>query len=302
MKTTHKSLLITLSIIVMLICLLFYQNYKQQAVNNTYSNDAPKANGNENENNNRSNQAVNDKNVDKRKLINGIDKFAQTISRQICEHEQKVLLDATDAQNSGKKLSAAQLTEMLKKSSNSKCSSFRKSNAEWLFSKFELDKNNYKSFFNEFELVLKEYRGLAPYKLISASIKELDHAALNEIGPLKEAIIFSVKNQINDSSAIVDLAGSMATLKEVRDRDLILHPTVAQIQAIQEEFNQWTQGHIRKSQAAHKPLPPGLSVDELADFLGYEGAKTELQLMREEYETVLQFGNRLNDLLGKNFQ
>lgn len=233
-------------------------------------------------------------------LEHGLNRFAFDMSRELCNQEQISLEEILDSQDSKRKPNTAELVNLLKKTANSKCSSFRRNNAQQLFFKFKLDENNYKQFLNDFSLVLGDYQGTIPLKLMRASIRALEHAKPEEVKPLRDAIIFSLNTTINDSSAFIDVGVSVAILKELSEKALISGPRLDEINALQDEFKKTMQEQIKRNVQSRKN--DDYPVNKMADYLNYEDAKTELRLIREEYETVEQFRNRLIGFMERSFQ
>jgi len=250
-----------------------------------------------------------------------IDKFADEIGQEICRQERRALWALTDPPKedvklfvpipidieAGPVLSASQATEWLKKTANSKCSSFKKNNAERLFFEFKLDENNYKLFYREYDRVLSEYRGLADYKLLRKALKALDGATPEEGKALRNAILYAANTYINDSSNFVDVSGAVMALRSIKEKGLISYPSIEQIEAFDHELEKQIQEHLKNSQERIKKyFPPdtdfmNMKEGEMEDLLGYEGIKAELELARREYENVKQMSKKLRDFLGRNF-
>lgn len=199
-------------------------------------------------------------------------------------------------------LEPSQALALLKKVSNSKCSSLRKRNAEKLLH-LHLDENNYRDFWDAFNLMLAEY-GLSSDKLIKKSLIALDNASPDEAQALRDAILQSLKMAINDSSDLVHLAGIVYLLKPLQEHDLIVGIENHQIDALQQEFNEaFKEQMARSKQIIQKYLPPDSKVrmaqseKDMIDSYGYEGTRAELENQRKNYEIVRGLAKKLNDLI-----
>ena len=233
-------------------------------------------------------------------FLQGLRKLDFDISRDICMQEQKLLVQTLEPQDSKHRLSVNELISLLKKTANSKCSSFRKNNAQELFFRFKLDESNYKSFLKHFDLLLGDYQGTLPLKLMRASIQELKQAKPEEIKPLREAIIYSLSTTINDSSAFIDVGVSVAMLKELHQEGLISGLTLTEIDAFGKEFKEEMQRQITVNNSSRKNHDYPLG--KMDEYLNYEDAKIELKLMQDEYQAVEQFREKLIGLMERSFK
>jgi hypothetical protein len=256
----------------------------------------------------------------KHDFMSDLHKLSLEISRAICKQEGKELLEVTEIsiknipigtsvpaqQDSETILSASEAIKWLQKIANSKCSSFRKNNSETLY-KFALDENNYKLFFNEYNRMLEDSRGFAPYRLIKKSLKALDEASPQDAKSLQDTILFSLNTYINDSSAFVDISGALMAIKDTREKGVISYPTIAQIDELQRELKITAEEYatnarqlIRKYFAADVDFMK-ITNDEIVNSYGYEGTKEYLEFSRKEYEMVQQLVRKLNALMEQNF-
>lgn len=247
-----------------------------------------------------------------------LDRFALEMSRAICKQEQADLSATIDHSIEGlkpgdavpidseAKLTPSQAIQWLRKTANSKCSSFRQSNAELFFKHLSVNKDNYKSAYGDYELLLQEYRGLTPYKLIKESLDALDRANEDEAKLLKDAIVFSLTTYINDASSDVDITGAMWALKAVREKGLLDYPAIGQIEQLLDDYKKISDEHILTSQRFNKKYLTEIDFskvtsEQIAYALGEEGVKEDLRIRREEYEDVRQYGKKLLDILKKTF-
>lgn len=233
-------------------------------------------------------------------FLQGLSKFAFDISRELCVQEQNLLIQTLESPDSKHRPRANELISLLKKTANSKCSSFRRNNAQELFFKFKLDESNYKSFLKNFSLVLGDYQGMLPLKLMRASMQELEQAKPEEIKPLREAIIYSLSTTINDSSAFIDVGVSVAMLKELSEKGLISGPTLSEIDTFMEEFKEAMQRQRKINNESRKNHD--YPVDKMVDYLDFDDAKIELKLIQDEYQTVELFRNRLIGFMERSFK
>lgn len=229
----------------------------------------------------------------------GLNRVAFDMSRELCKQEREWLEEIL-GQDSKRKPSSHELINLLKKAANSKCSSFRKINAHELFFNFNLNEKNYKKFLQDFTLILWDYQGTIPLKLMRASMNELEHAKPEEVKPLRDAILFALNNTINDSSAFIDIGVSIAVLKELSEKGLLTDLTPNQINNIGQEFRSVMQAQLRRNNESRKNHD--YPVDKMADYLDFEDAKIELKLIREEYEAVDKFRTRLSGFMKKIFR
>lgn len=247
------------------------------------------------------------------------DKLAFELSKKICKQEREELWELfksptklpEDGQipEGGILLEESKITlepskalALLKKVSNSKCSSLRKGNAQKLIH-LKLDENNYRDFWDAFNLVLAEY-GLATDALIKKSIIALNKASPDEAKALRDAILQSLKIVINDSSDFVHLIGVINSLKLLKERDLIGGMRGYQIDALQKEFAIAFEESIARARLINqKYLPSDLklrmaqSEKEMVDSYGYEGTRAMLEDQARVFETVQVFVKKLNDLI-----
>lgn len=247
----------------------------------------------------------------------GLDRFAFEFSREICKQEQIALSAVVDTSglkpgeavlvDSESKLTPSQAIQWLKKTANSKCSSFRKNNAMVFFNNLSIDKNNYKSAYSDYEQMLAEHRGLTPYKLIRESLDALSRANKAESKLLKDAIVFSVASSIKDASSDVDIMGAMYALRDVREGGIIVHPTKDEIDKLLDEYKLISEEHIVKSRQINKKyFPPGtdfsnITSEQIVNMLGEEGVKADLELRRREYEVVRKYAEKLDEMMKRNF-
>jgi len=249
----------------------------------------------------------------------GLDKFAHEISREICERERRALWELTDPPKDlkpgtlipidsdfGPTLSALQAIEWLKKTATSKCSSFKKTNAERLF-EFKLDENNYKLFYAEPNRIGEERRGFVDYKLIRKALNALAEASPEEAKALRDAILYSVHTQINDSLYFVDLMGAARSLRIVQEKGQILYPSTEQMDTFDREISELVQDNIKNHQAVIRKYYPSdidfskMNEEEMAASTGYKGIKAGFELDRKEYENVQKMAHKLREFLGRNF-
>lgn len=251
-----------------------------------------------------------------------IDKFAEEISREICKQERTELWQLTDPPkediklnvpmpidaNFGPNLSPGEAIAWLKRSATSKCSSFKKSIAEQYYSKIGLlNKDNYKTFYQEFNRIHQERRGFADYKLIRKSLQALEAASPTESKLLRDAILYAVNTQINDSSNIIDLLNASKALRMINEKGLISYPTNKQIDDFDEEISKIMQDNIQKGQRHNKEFFPSsvdfskITEEEMLTNLGHRGVKDMIDIDREEYEVTIKMARRLQEFLGRNF-
>ena len=305
-----KKFFIVLFIILIFTAVFLYQKYKEPSNNSpSYQLEKVGTNPSPAHKNLPDNQKV-----VKHDFSNGLHKLSLEISRAICKQEGKDLLDMTEPsiknmpigttipakQDSEIILTASEAIKWLQKIANSKCSSFRKNSAEELFYKFALDENNYKSFFNEYNRVLEDTRGFAPYRLIKKSLKALDEASPQDAKSLQDTILFSLNTYINDSSMFVDIAGALMALKDVREKGLISYPTIAQIDELQTELKITAEKNATNARQFFKKYPSSAEED-MAKSYGYEGTKEYLDFARKEYEIIQRLAFKLNGLMEQNF-
>lgn len=246
-----------------------------------------------------------------------LSEVAHEMSREICRQERELLWQITEPPlppntppgtviplGSETILTASQAMDWLKRTNISSCFAFRKNNAERLFHNFVIDEKNYRSFYQEFNRVLQESRGFAPYTLIKKAIGALDGATNKEAKLLRERILSSLETYINDASAPVDLMGAFLAVKDASDKGIINSQIKEQIDVLQNEFTEAGKSQIAKHQQhIHKYLPSdpqklaSFSTNEIADFYGYEGTKLSLDLEREDYDMTRGYARRLHDLV-----
>lgn len=243
-----------------------------------------------------------------------LDKLAFEISRKICNEEIAALSNMLEPDVKGVKpgttipfdleikLPPSQAIEWLKKTSNSKCSSFRKDNAERLFVDFKIDNTNYKTYLNEFNNVLGEYKGFGPYRLITNSLRALEGASPAETESLREAILFSLTTYVNDSSSLIDVNNSLLATEVALEKGLINEPNQVEINMLKEEVKNLFDSSIKETRQllrTYSPpnMDPNLSIDEMAEILGYDYMKAEQNLQKKEYEKVRQLSGKLLRLL-----
>ena len=124
-------------------------------------------------------------------------KIAESMSRKICEEEQKAFIDVInpwdpDDYSKLNQLTTTQLGKLLNKAATSTCGSFRKGAAEHLFRNFELDEQNYRTFNSKLqEFVAYEDYGYS--KLVAQALITIDRAEPQERASLREAIVASLK-------------------------------------------------------------------------------------------------------------
>ena len=161
--------------------------------------------------------------------------------------------------------------------------------------------------YHNYDRVLGERRGFVDYKLIQKALKVMNEASPHEKKALRDAVIYSVNNQINDSSNVVDLRMAAISLRTVKEHRLILKTSSADMAAFDQELDQLGQDFIRKNKARIKQyFPPDvdflrLSQGELESHLGFEGIKAELELAKEEYEATQRMAQKLQVLLERDF-
>lgn len=254
----------------------------------------------------------------KNTIWNGIDTFALEISREICKQEQVALSAIIDPPlnkvkgkdgvptNSEITLSPSQATDWLKKTANSKCSSFRKDNAGRFFDTLVLNDKNYKQIYLEFGRILEGSQGLTPFKLLQKSLHALNNASNQEAKYLKDAILFSLSTYIKDAAANIDIIGAIFALKNAHESGLLSFP-IAHLDQLQSEYESINKKSINdRQQLIRKYFPRDTNLlhstpEQMADILGYEGIKAELEYEKIDYETVQKYAQKLSELLVKNF-
>lgn len=250
-----------------------------------------------------------------------INKFAEEVSREICKQERTALSELTDPPKEdiklnvpipldtdyGPKLNPLEAIAWLKKSAMSKCLSFKKNIADHFYAKIELfNEDNYRIFYQEFNRIHEERRGFADYKLIRKSLQALEGATQEEIKPLRDAILYAVNTQIEDSSNTIDLLSASKTLRIMIDKGLISYPSNRQIDDFDEELSKIMQDNIQKTQQHIKEFYPSnvdfskISEEETITNLGYRGIKDMIDQDKEEYEVTIRMARRLQEFLGGN--
>jgi len=319
MRKKYAYLIITTSVLVVLIAVIFYRNFNDNKINFASSSisNTQKASPESGDLTKREKasdsyklaQQENTARLDEKEenhskpeniLEPGLNRFVFDMSRELCKQERESLEEILESQDSRQRPRARELINLLRKTANSKCSSFRKTNAQELFFKFNLDEKNYKKFLQEFSLVLWDYQGTIPLKLMRASINELNHAKAEDRKHLRDAVLFALNNTINDSSAFIDIGVSVSILKELSEKGLISHPSFQEITGLDEEFRAAMKAQIRRNDEFRKNHDYPL--DKIAYYLDYEDAIIELKLIREEYETVDRFRDRLSGFMKKSFK
>lgn len=243
-----------------------------------------------------------------------IDKFAIEMSREICKQENAALSILVDPSldnlkpgdivplDSDKELSAQQAEEWLKKTANSKCSSFRRESAEKFFSKSVVDEQNYKEVFFEWERVMGQNPGLTPFRLLRQAIRALDKAANEEAISLRKAIIYSLNTQIKDSSSYGDIAFSVQSLEYAKENGLISYSN-EQIDKIKREMEEDAKKYVQEAQELNRRYFSAdedflnLNTERMINVLGFEGVKLNMANEQKGYESVRRFAERLSELL-----
>lgn len=250
-----------------------------------------------------------------------LEQFAFEMSYEICQQEQKALFDMVEPKyenlnigdtipldkDFGPELKPEQAIAWLKKTSQSKCSSFSKDNAQRLFFDFELNEKNLAEFYRQFNIVLSEYRGFSPYRLIRKALNAYSQANSKEAPLIRDAILFSVATNINDASKPLDLNNALHSLRVIKEKGLIAHVSDTEIMALEKRINQFAENNARQGKELIDKYYPkdfdfiNMTGDDIIKFYGLPGTKELINLHQNEYNQTREFVDQLKSLLEPGF-
>lgn len=248
-----------------------------------------------------------------------INTLMEEMSRELCKQEQAAIseivwpdkntlnsLKPGDAvPESAVALSPTQAIKILKRIATSKCSSFRRDHAERFFADFTLTPENYREFYSHLSVL--QSSGYDNYKIIKKSLESLDHATEEEAKDLRQMILYTLKISIKGSYNFLDVLSAVASLREIREKGLISHPTTQQIELFQEHVVTISNSAIKESQQWLKKYFPHdtdflkLTEEDMFNTYNYQNTKEQLEKERKDLSTVKNLAQQLNAIVEGNF-